>query len=507
MKAFAKAMLLGLAVLGLLVSGVHAGLYDDQPLVNQIANFQEFEGTIGRSEDLWIVQFCTTTHQVCKDMAVAYGVISQLFKGLIHLAFVATDTPEGDEIARKYSIPTDRAPLMYWFLDDKTKPKGIDPSMDGAEALVGHMAETISQTLTERSKKLGMQSKFGPQKQQKKRGGTGSHTVTVTGPEEWDEKVLSNPLVTLVAFTAPWCGHCKMLQPEWDQAAEKLEGEGAQMVWVDATDKANEPIAMQFEVTGFPTILILPGGAPKNPSLARQYPGERKASAMVKYVLHEVDQSGVPKEIPELVSPDVLQHECKGSNHICVLAALPHILDSGASGRNKHRELLAKVSKTFRGGAFSFLWFEGGSQPTLESALELTAGFPAMVAYSMDRHAFAVFRGSFDEKKMTSFLHGVTSGRVKVVKLKKEKVPKIEVVEPWDGQDAEAPEEEFDLADIMGSSDDEEEEGGATNNNEGGAANKEEGGVTNNDEGAATHQEEEGATNNDEGGATHNDEL
>ena len=174
-----------------------------------------------------------------------------------------------------------------------------------------------------------------------------------------------------------------------------------------------------------------------------------------------VDRTGVPKEIPELINDDVLKAECKGHNHICVLAALPHIMDSSASGRNHYKDLVTSVSKTFRGSAFSFLWFEGGSQPALEEALELSFGFPALVAYSMDRHAYAVLRGSFSEKAMTSFLHGVTSGRTPVVKLKKEKVPKIESVSPWDGNDAPALEEEFDLSDIMGSSDDDEDEKGA----------------------------------------------
>ena len=132
-------------------------------------------------------------------------------------------------------------------------------------------------------------------------------------------------------------------------------------------------------------------------------------------------------------------------------------MDSSASGRNRYKDLVTTVSKTFRGSAFSFLWFEGGSQPALEESLDLSFGFPALVAYSMDRHAFAVLRGSFSEKAMTSFLHGVTSGRTSVAKLKKEKVPKIESVDPWDGNDAPTLEEEFDLSDIMGSSDDDEE--------------------------------------------------
>jgi len=463
-NALAKAII-GVAVLGLF-SGVHADLYSDKRLVTVINNVHELQTIVEESDNLWIVQFCTQTHEVCQTMASAYGVMSELFKGIIHFGFVATDTQEGDEIAQKMSVPTDRAPLLYWFLDDKKKPTQIDPALDGAEVLVAHMAEVISNILTERGKKMGIQATQNKKKQQQQqhKSSTGASTVTVSGQQEWEDKVINNPLVALVGFTAPWCGHCKMLKGDWDEAADKVNGKGGQMVWVDATDPANEPIAEQFQVQGFPTILLFPGGAPKNPATARQYPGDRKTSAMVKYLLAEVDKTGVPKEVPQLVSDKILEAECKGHNHICVLAALPHILDSGAAGRNGYREKLQQVAKTFRGGAFSFLWFEGGTQPALETELGLTFGFPAMVAYSMDRHAFAVLHGSFEEKQMTKFLHGVTNGRVAIGKLKQEKVPKIEAADPWDGKDGELPEEEFSLDDIMGSSDDDDAgEEGATN--------------------------------------------
>lgn len=66
----------------------------------------------------------------------------------------------------------------------------------------------------------------------------------------------------------------------------------------------------------------------------------------------------------------------------------------------------------------------------------------------MDKEAYAVMRGSFNEKKTTTFLHGVSSGRQPTVKLSK--IPKIVTVEPWDGEDAAPIEDEMSLSEIMG---------------------------------------------------------
>lgn len=167
--------------------------------------------------------------------------------------------------------------------------------------------------------------------------------------------------------TAPWCGHCKRLQSDWESAARKLDGEGGFLGWVDATEETD--LAAIYGVKGYPTIKMFSGGA-KTHADAKDYEGERIAAAIVKNVLQEVDRTGIPKEIPELTNLAILKSTCSGSNHICVVAALPHILDSGASRRNKYRDMLASVAKTFRGQTFSFLWFEGTSQSEFEQALE-----------------------------------------------------------------------------------------------------------------------------------------
>eukprot|EP01040_Poterioochromonas_malhamensis_P000957 gene957-1014_t len=61
----------------------------------------------------------------------------------------------------------------------------------------------------------------------------------------------------LVKFYAPWCGHCKKLNPVYEQVAEALKGE-INVAKVDVT--ANREIGTRFEIKGFPTIKLLRKG-------------------------------------------------------------------------------------------------------------------------------------------------------------------------------------------------------------------------------------------------------
>lgn len=382
--------------------------------------------------------------------------MAHLLRGIVQVGAIDASS-EGPQkrIASEYGVTA--FPTLKVFADDKLNP--IDVQTRDPNEIMQFIMKTINTIVPERAER-GPDGQGGSSSSSSGSSSSGSRSkpssyVVQLNSSNFAEKVYDNNDVLLVAFAAPWCGHCKALHPAWEEAASKLRGSGATLGWVDAT--AEESLAAQFEVKGFPTIKVFPGGKGKTSSSAFEYQHGRETGQIVQFALEEVDRTGVPKEIPEMVSEDIFFENCEpGASKLCVFFALPHILDSGAEGRNKYRDIMAEASKAVRGMSFNFLWFEGGSQPDLENSLDMTFGFPAVAAYSMEKGVYTVHRGSFTEANIRKFLMGITTGRQGTEKISK--APKIELNEPWDGKDGAPIEEEFSLEDIMGWDDEDEPE-------------------------------------------------
>ena len=87
-----------------------------------------------------------------------------------------------------------------------------------------------------------------------------------------------------VAFIAPWCAHCKRLEPEWQAAVRALAASGMRDITLATLDttagQENAAVAKQHDVRGFPDIRIFRHGD-CSPGASETYKGPRTAAGVV----------------------------------------------------------------------------------------------------------------------------------------------------------------------------------------------------------------------------------
>ncbi|GBE86733.1 thioredoxin-like protein [Sparassis latifolia] len=72
-------------------------------------------------------------------------------------------------------------------------------------------------------------------------------------------KAMKQNMTSVVAFVAPWCGHCQRMAPEFSKAAVALTPM-VPLYAVDCDDEANKRLCAEQGVQGFPTVKLFPRG-------------------------------------------------------------------------------------------------------------------------------------------------------------------------------------------------------------------------------------------------------
>eukprot|EP01097_Dermamoeba_algensis_P000843 TRINITY_DN1306_c0_g2_i1.p1 TRINITY_DN1306_c0_g2~~TRINITY_DN1306_c0_g2_i1.p1 ORF type:complete len:239 (+),score=76.52 TRINITY_DN1306_c0_g2_i1:1327-2043(+) len=227
------------------------------------------------------------------------------------------------------------------------------------------------------------------------------------------------------------CGHCKKLAPIWAEAATKLKGK-VKVASVDCT--VETALASQFEIKGYPTIKVFVPGS-KSP---QEYQGGRDTHSIVSFAEGLYEKYATPLEVHELVNEKLFDDNCRQKG-ICVIAFLPHILDSSAVERKKYIKTLTQVANAQRGLiSLSWFWAEGAAHFDFEEKLGAGgSGYPAVVAVNVKKGFYASMRGAFTEDGLSSFIKGLSLGKEATSKV--QSLPTLKTITPWDGKDGVPP--------------------------------------------------------------------
>ena len=172
----------------------------------------------------------------CKNLAPSWEKAAKALKGVVRVGAIDVDDASNREIGSKYGVqgfPT----IKYFGLNKKSSPQDYQGGRD-ATAIVNY---ALDQAAAQVRKRIGAKGDSGGSSGGQQRGGGGggqqqggggggsggggddSHVV-VLGEDNFDTMVLQSKDIWIVEFYAPWCGHCKALEPEYNAAAKRLKG-------------------------------------------------------------------------------------------------------------------------------------------------------------------------------------------------------------------------------------------------------------------------------------------
>jgi len=124
---------------------------------------------------------------------------------------------------------------------------------------------------------------------------TNDGPVKIVVHHEYNKIVMDETKDVLVEFYAPWCGHCKQLQPKWESLGELYASHADKIVIAKMDATANDfPAGSDQDIRGFPTIKLFKAGAEKE---VVEFDGPRTVKAFADF-LKENAVNKVEVEVP-----------------------------------------------------------------------------------------------------------------------------------------------------------------------------------------------------------------
>ena len=217
MKIFSTCLAVGASFL----AGVSQALYKNPgPVVELTAD--NFKKEVLQDKDsMWLVEFYAPWCGHCKQLAPSYELAAKQLKGVVKLG--AVDMTVHESVGRPYDVKG--FPTIKFFGNDKDKPTDYQSGRDADSIRKWCLDQTVSQVNSRSKKKKDKSSQSSSSSNSGSQGSSGGNNggsdkdVVVLTDANFDSMVYGKDDIWFVEFYAPWCGHCKALEPEWNKSA------------------------------------------------------------------------------------------------------------------------------------------------------------------------------------------------------------------------------------------------------------------------------------------------
>jgi protein disulfide-isomerase-like protein len=224
---------------------------------------------LDKSKDV-LIEFYAPWCGHCKSLAPIYDEVGEHFKDSSDVLIVKLDATAETKAAKKYKVSG--YPTLVWFpksdktgklrfSGERTKEGIIKFIESGGEGATTEEVEEEEEKLPESGDP------------------SADDGVVILTDDNFDAIVLDDTKNVLVEFYAPWCGHCKKIQPTYAAVAKALKDKSDVVIAkIDATAHTKSP--GKYDVQGFPTIKVFRKGKKSEPE---EYAGSRTKADLIQF--------------------------------------------------------------------------------------------------------------------------------------------------------------------------------------------------------------------------------
>ncbi|KKK24520.1 XPG I-region protein [Aspergillus ochraceoroseus] len=279
---------------------------------------KNFDKVVLQSGKPALVEFFAPWCGHCKTLAPVYEELAQAFTHAEDKVSIAkVDADANRDLGKRFGIQG--FPTLKWFDGKSDKPEDYNGGRD---------LESLSAFITE---KTGVKPK----------GSKKEPSIVDMLTDSSFKSTIGGDKDVLVAFTAPWCGHCKSLAPTWEALANDFALEPNVVVAkVDAEAENAKTTAKDQGVTGYPTIKFFAKGSTEG----EIYSGARTEQAFVEFLntkagTHRAVGGGLDDKAGTVPVLDALVAKYTASDLVA------EVKKAAASVQNKYAAYYVKVAE------------------------------------------------------------------------------------------------------------------------------------------------------------------